>query len=840
VTSGTYYFFLRIDHNQSLIESDEDNNVYVAKATFTIEPPDLAPLVDAVPPTFTGPPNPTVTVVWGVTNTGLGQARPSWRDGVYFSKDPVLDWQDSWVGDSPAGPLEAGASYWHTNALKVPVTQSGTYYLIFKADSGEEIYDANRSNNIVAVPVTFSLEPPDLVPELLAPPVIGGPPNPTATLVWRVQNQGIGLAEPPWDSWLDVIYLSKDSFLGAYATTLVQEPQSGPIAPGESYWRTNTVRFPMTKSGNRYLVLQTDSYNSVFESNEGNNTAAVPVRFEISRPDLVPLSFVAPSEVTGLPNPMLTLAWGVTNQGAGLAEPRYGSWSDRVYLSTNNVFDETAVYVGDLQETKTLPAGGSYWRTNQFQVPVLQSGTYYLFFITDAQRTIYESDFNNNGVGLPIEFTILPPDLAVLSMQALSNVSGTPRPTIMVAWGVTNVGAGAAKGPWRDVVYLSRTPTVNDDTPVLGDFYEYGPVQPGGTYWRTNAWTTGVVESGTYYLIFETDVRNELHESNLDNNTVVMPVVFQISPPDLAPFAIQVPAEVTAPVNPSLTVIWGVTNQGTGSTPRVPGYGWSDRFTLCKTPPPAGGIDLGTYFWSMPLGAGESGWATNTFRFPLAESGTYYLVLDVNRSEDMFEANYANNQYWVPITIYIQPPDLAPVLFRAPAEVTGGLNPQIKLTWGVTNQGPGTARGYNDWWDRVFLSRDALLDYNDSAIAWSTETGPVSPGGVYWRSQTVGVPVTESGTYYLILSVDDDQVMSDLNYSNNTAVLPIHFNVEPPDLTPLVWNVPTSIDDSAFPQVTLVWGTTNQGVGVASAYPGWSWYDRVYLTKPGDPPWSGR
>jgi len=840
VTSGTYYFFLRIDHNQSLIESDEENNVYVAKATFTIQSPDLAPLVPDLPPTFTGPPNPNLTVVWGVTNTGPGLARPFWQDAVFFSKDPVIDWSDTCVGANPAGPLAAGANSWHTNALRVPVTQSGTYYLIFKADSGEEIYEANRSNNIVVVPVTFTVQPPDLVPELQAPAVISGPPNPTATLVWRVQNQGIGPAEPAWDSWLDEIYLSKDSFVGAYSTTLVQEPQSRPIAPGESYWRTNTVRFPMTKSGNRYLILQTDSYNSVFESDEGNNTAAVLVRFEISRPDLAPLSFVVPSTVTGLPNPTLTFIWGVTNQGAGLAEPlQYGSWADRVYLATNNVFDEAAVYVGELRETKTLAAGGSYWRTNQFQVPVLRSGTYYLFFITDSDRAIYESDFNNNGVGVPVAFTIIPPDLAVISLQVPSTVSGTPRPPITVAWGVTNAGPGAAKGSWRDVLYLSRTPTVDNSTPVLGEFYESGPVQPGESYWRTNTRTTAVVESGTYYLIFTTDALDELHESDLNNNTVVVPVTFQISPPDLVPFAIQVPREVTVPVNPSLTVIWGITNQGAGSTPR-PGYGWYDRFTLCKTPPPAGGIDLGSHFWSTPLGPGESGWATNTFRFPLAESGTYCLVVDVNWSGDMYESSYTNNQYWVPITFHIQPPDLAPVLFRAPAEVTGGLNPQVKLTWGITYQGPGTARGYYGWSDRVFLSRDAVLDYGDTAIAYSTETGPVTPGGVYWRSQTVSLPVTESGSYYLILSVDDDQVMSDLNYSNNTAVVPIHFNIEPPDLAPLVWNMPTSIEGSAFPEVTLIWGTTNQGIGRAVTYSGGSRLERVYLADGPSHSWTDR
>lgn len=837
VRSGTYYFFLKVDNSDYLLESDESNNVLVASANFIIEPPDLAPIVSQIPAEFIGPPNPAITLVWAVTNLGPGLARPRWADAVYLSADPVLDYNDSsllnWQ-EIYHGPIPPGQSEWRTNVVRAPMTQAGPYYLIFKADSSASIYEENRSNNIAVVPINFIVKPPDLLPELQVPSLITGPPNPPATLIWHITNQGLGPAEPQWNSWYDMLYLSWTPEGGNFSTLLASEGQEGPIAPGTGYWRTNTVRLPVTRSGNRYFVLKADSYNAVAESDEGNNTVAVPVHFDILQPDLAPLSFLPPPTVTGAPYPTVTFVSAVTNQGAGPAE---GEWYDRIYLATNNVFDETSIEIGSFCKRTTVPAGGTYWRTNQLQVPVRQSGTYYFFFVTDINRSVYEADFNNNLVSVPVNFSIAPPDLAALSLTAPPVVTGLPRPSVTVSWVVTNLGPGVAQGSWLDSVYLSRSPVLNDAS-LLANSYKYGPLAPGESYTGSAKFSTSVLESGTYYLIFKTAVSDELHEANLGNNTIAVPVTFQITPPDLVPFAIQVPPELTGPINPSLTVVWGVTNQGTGSTPLEPWWSWYDEFYLATAAQPSGLLPVGTFRWNQPLGPGESAWATNTLKLPVAESGTYYLVVHVNRNQDVFESCFTNNEFWVPITLHLQPPDLAPVLFRAPAEVTGGFNPLVKFTWGVTNQGPEAARPSYQWIDRIFLSSDPVLDWTDMGFLANTETTPLAAGSAYWRSQTVRVPVNESGTYYAILSIDDSQDLFDLNYSNNTAVVPIHFNIQPPDLAPLAWNIPTHIEGSSFPQVTLAWGVTNQGVGRADSYESGNWLDRVYLSETPDISWN--
>jgi subtilase family serine protease len=837
--SGTYYFFLKVDAYSNLIESAEDNNDLAVAVDFIIQPPDLAPLVSQIPNTFTGAPNPYLTLTWGVTNQGTGLAKGyswGWSDAVSSSTNGMLDSQNTGIGYwySP-GPLAPGASYWYTNRIWVPVTQSGTYYLIFQADQGNNVYESDESNNNAVVPITFTVLPPDLAPlALQVPPVLTGPPNPTVSVVWGVTNQGTGPAVD-W-SWSDSLYFSRNATLDASDVVIGSQSESGPVAPGGSYWRTNTVRVPVVSNTNCYLIFKTDVQNALLESNATNNTLAVPLKVNILPPDLAPVAFLAPNVVTSAPQPTLTFVWGVTNQGTGMADPgTYFNWRDRIYLATNNVLDNTAVYIGDWFESTPIPAGGSYWRTNNISLPVFQSGTYFLFFTTDDSRTIFESDFGNNTVSVPMTFTIQPADLAVIAFQAPPIITGPPKPPVTLVWGVTNQGIGAAMGTWSDTLYISSSPVFDYSATQVVGISEYGPLEPGGSYWRTNIETLPVTQSGKYYLFFQTDFGDRLYESDTSNNQVSLPVTVNILPPDLSPLALQVTNLVIGPPIPSVTFVWGVMNLGPGAA--VPDWSWQDQFTLCPGPVP--GPNCNSFASSTETGtipAGESYWRTNTYRVPVVTSGTYFISLDVDVYAALFESTLTNNEVTVPITFQIQPPDLAPIVLQAPRFVTGGPYPQVKLSWGVTNQGTGSAVGNGYWSDRVYLSANPRIDPNAVIIASSYESGPVAPGANYWVSQTVRMPVAESGSYYLILDADADQVLYDGNYSNNTVAIPITFNIMPPDLAPIAFLAPTTISGLEVTNITFVWGVTNQGIG--STPSGVGWCDSVYFSTAPQGSWN--
>ena len=66
---------------------------------------------------------------------------------------------------------------------------------------------------------------------------------------------------------------------------------------------------------------------------------AVPVTFNIQPPDLAPIRLVAPSDVSGPPNPSVLIAWGVTNRVTGGLPLNAPYWIDCLYLSTDTNLD---------------------------------------------------------------------------------------------------------------------------------------------------------------------------------------------------------------------------------------------------------------------------------------------------------------------------------------------------------------------------------------------------------------------------------------------------------------------------------------------------------------------
>ena len=962
VSNGTYYLIFRADNYNNVFESDESNNVVVVPVTFNILPPDLVPLPPVTSLSLTASPRPNLTLTWGVTNQGTGPAIGNWNwvDTVYFSSDPVLDSSDQWMAyNSQTGPIPPGGSYWWTNALSLPVVQSGTYYLLFKADVYDWLYESDETNNLAVVPVTYEILHPDLAPiAFQAPSTVTSPPNPSISFTFGVTNQGPGTAS---GVWADQLWLSTNAAPDGTETLLTSLGRQDPLGPAQSYWVTNSIRVPVTSSGNYFFFLKTDPYNEVYESNTNNNFAVMPVAFTIQPPDLAPIALQVPGNITGPPYPSLTFTWGVTNRGIGAAVGYY-YWSDSLYISTNAVFDSSALFVAGLSEAGPVAPGAAYWRTNAARLPVVKSGAYYFFFVadaggqlfesnesnnvlvepvtlniqppdlvptlnaptvvngppnpsvritwgvtnqgagvaipygnffwsdriyfsrdgvldvsdtwlsngyggsrldpgagyggsiqvrvpvtqsgtgyllfqTDADNALFEADENNNLARVQITFNIQPPDLAPLALSVPNLVTGPPNPKLLLSWGVTNQGGGDALPTWQDRVYFSASATLDSTASDIFDSSEWNTVSVGAAYWRSNVVRAPVTQSGTYYFIFKTDADNSLLESNLDNNTLAVPVTFHIDPPDLVPVLLSAPAAVTGAPNPTITFTYAVTNQGDGVA--IGSDSWSDQ-AFISTHPFLDGSEIpiltGNYgqYWSEagPVGAHHTYWRTRTVQVPVVTNGDYYLIFEANAGGNLFESNSTNNVLATPIAFNVQSPDLAPITLLAPSFVSGGPSPAVTLIWGVTNRGAGPVTFDRSWQDVLCLSSDTNIHSGDPYFAAFNESGPVPPGGVYWRTNTFRVPVTDSGTYYLSLRLNPGNSFIESDVSNNVAIVPITFNVGLPDLAPLALRAPTELTGPAYPAVTLVWGVTNQGSGTAQPWPNYSdsWLDLIYLS----------
>ena len=234
------------------------------------------------------------------------------------STTPVLSWspggdpdaEDATVyyvhlGESAVAPI--ACSGWPTNFTPSRLRGLTTYYwYVVSRDS----HNADTSSPVWS----FKTAGPDLAPVTVSAPASGGPGRSIQVMV-TVTNQGAGEALP---SWYDEMYLSADKVWDESDVSLGQWGHDQPLAKGLSYTTTNTVTLPQWPAGTYHLILKVDNGNSVFESDEFNNTS-VPLAitlapFEITTPALPGGTEMVPYSV-GLDatNGTVPYAWSVMN-----------------------------------------------------------------------------------------------------------------------------------------------------------------------------------------------------------------------------------------------------------------------------------------------------------------------------------------------------------------------------------------------------------------------------------------------------------------------------------------------------------------------------------------------
>ncbi len=167
---------------------------------------------------------------------------------------------------------------------------------------------------------------------------------------------------------------------------------------GESYIRAVTLTVPGVPAGNYYLVLRTDYWNWIAESNETNNDRATPIT--VTTPDLTVPSFTVPSSVTT--QQAIPVNWTVTNQGTGTTQR---GWTDAPFLSTDAVCCAGDTGLGSWGNVTALGPGASYTRTATFTIPNVAAGNYYLVVRADYWNGLYEVNETNNDRAKAITIT---------------------------------------------------------------------------------------------------------------------------------------------------------------------------------------------------------------------------------------------------------------------------------------------------------------------------------------------------------------------------------------------------------------------------------------------------
>jgi hypothetical protein len=527
--SGSWYVHVVADYSNIVYENGQEANNTGTSATpiaVSLPPyPDLVAREIVIPDTLTA--GNLFTLNFEAANQGLAPAGATSVDSFFLSFSPTWNPVSNKVLGRVTGvpAFAAHDSSAYNPTLSISSQQpSNVYYLYIKTDALNQVYEYLGESNNIQRSSAFFLKPAppvdlhmDTLTAATNTPSSGHP----LQISWTVRNQSQTSASTA--GWQDALYLSVDSILNRDLDLRFFEIESGAggLTTGATYTKTVSATIPNGLSGNYYLIAVTDdrNVNQDLDSVDNHNTirinhVATPLNIILSpSPDLTPVLFTAPP--TGFSGQPFDISWSIHNGGNATAQ----NWIDKIYLSTDNIISQGDILLSSIPRTSAnLAPGGDLLDTVNVFVNSQTQGNYILILKTDAENGIYEHQGeNNNQVSRSISFTAPPPsDLQVNSIQLPdSTFAGS---TISVQWNTINTGSNPSNGLLREIVYLSSDQTLDVDDPLFGYTDQSYYIPPGSSIPHTMTAPVSGASNGDYYALVQTDARDNITESNDDNN----------------------------------------------------------------------------------------------------------------------------------------------------------------------------------------------------------------------------------------------------------------------------------------------------------------------------------
>ncbi len=826
--------------------------------SFTIALPDLAVTSTSAPSSASA--GASIPIGWSVANVSPTNATgAAWNDAVYVSSKDVLDSTaiplTSVAG--PSSPLAPATSYSRSATVTLPSNVvPGNDFLLFVAnDNGGQLESdaGNDTNDVVADPIVVSA--PDLQVTSVSGPTTGFSGQ-SVLLTWTEKNIGTAPANGPW---VDNVYTTT-SAQGANPTLLGSFTFTGSLTVGASMQLTQPITLPQT-TGTLWFAVTTNATQTVAEgSGFSNNTTVAASSISIAAvplPDLVVTSITPPANGVFSGN-TVPVSFVVKNQG--FAPTSAPVWQDWVILSQDPNLAQT--YQGQLNAAgpggdqalnsqpvilgfnnpSYLGVGQSYQQNVNIPLPIGAQGAWYVYVVPDgtgAQHPFAMPEASRTDkLAISSAFSITltpPPDLAVTAVQApAQDFSGQP---MTLNWTVSNIGTGSTvANTWTDAVYMSPDATLDSSATLLGTFAHQGALASGGTYTNSQQVNLPVGVSGSFYFLVKTDLNGQVFENGATANNVASTSTAETvnftPPPDLEVSSISSPA--TALAGHGLTFSYTVKNGGAGATPN---YTWNDALYLSPTATFQAGtaISLGQQNHQGSLAAGASYTNTVTTTLPNGLNGAYYLFVDTDSANAVFELSNAAKLSGPSGAIQVSqaPADLVVSTASAPATALPGS--AILVNWTVANQSTGDT-AVSSWQDSVYVDPGATLDGNAVLLGSFTHNGLLTGGGSYAQSQLLTLPIDLLGSYNLFVVANSSDSVHESNLSNNTsAPAPIAISLqvtEPQGGTQQAAVADlqvTSVTASAVAggSVTVSWTVQNNGSGATNAN---YWDDDVWMS----------
>ena len=344
--------------------------------------------------------------------------------------------------------------------------------------------------------------------------------------------------------------------------------------------------------------------------------------------------------------------------------------------------------------------------------------------------------------------------------------------SLEVTYSVTNAGTldiwgiSQADVDFYDGFYLSTNAIWDTTATAIGGNDFSGILASGARYTQTASVSLPVWLAGDYFLIVVANDGDNIVESDYTNNTLSIPLT--LAAPDLAAVSLAAPPQPAS--DATIPIVYTVTNEGD-----APAIGpWTDTLYLSTNSVwDDQAYTLGSLNQSGPLLAQAGYTATNSVQLPGWPTGTYYLILQINSSGVVADADQTNNLLVLPITLQapVGPPDLVPISLAAPDSAILGASIQVVYT--VTNTGGNPLLG--NWSDDLWFSTNSVLDNSATLLNTLIYTGPLPGWTTYRGTNMVALPDSPAGPYYLIIQVNASGSANEATLTNNDLAVPIAY-----------------------------------------------------------------
>jgi hypothetical protein len=796
----------------SVFENGNDVNVLSSDSLVVTQeqPPDLT--VDSVTSADTAATGGTLAVTFTIGNHGFN-ATPAgfaWTDKVWLSSDAVLDPGDVLLGSYPhSGVVPLSGNYTVTAGVPLPSSLSGTFRLIVQTDANGQLLEYLENNNtgLKSTPLTIRQSPwANLVPtgESVSDTI---PAGQTGTANWHVTNVGGATANTTWS---DRIEIGTSPVWTSGLTSIGSLRAARTLNAGQSYEGSATITIPATFAGTYYVFVNSDAGNEVFENtDEGDNVTLIGSLYVKPYPsvDLAVSGLTMPASATaGQP---MTLSWTVTNQG--VATTLSSSWAEDVWLSLDTTLSGDDIALSSPGRSGALDPGAHYTRSVTVTPALGLSGTYHVIVRSDPSGATHDGNLTNNVVASAGTINItspLAPQLTVANVSVAANLtSGQPG---TVSFDVHNGGPGAVpNATWFTAVYLSQDPWLDGSDFLLGTVQ--GPVgfASGATDHEQVTAAMPPWASGAYYVIVETDSRNEVWENGSENdNTATATTQLTLPPPaDLIVQNVTVPG--AAVPGQSITVSYTLANVGVnaavGQVQNAVYMSADQTFVSSDDPlvgvevaniniPPGGVAHLSAkVIPTQPLQVDAQG--NVTALLPPISPGNYYAIVAANIRENIRELVTNNNSAVSAGVVQTDLPALT-LGVSTPFTLTSGQASFYKVTVpaGVDlNFSLGT--NVSDATNGIFVAYGRTPREDDFDF-----TGPAGFSG----SPSVLVPETQAGTYYvMVLARSLGATASSENMTLIAQTLPFSLNSITPGVGGVDGRVTVHVFGAAFRDTTV-------------------------------------